>query len=88
MTIKKMSMYQTSDGKQYTDRNQAKQHEAELTALSELRHALRESIATTRAAAVIEQMIGEEEMVRAILNNYHKHLPKPEIVEEDFAKAA
>ena len=92
--MKSIKVFQTSDGKTFTDRTEAKRHENELQALISLRKLLHNSINSSLCRAgnidnVLKHILFDAPDVIATLQTYRKQMPKektPEVVME--AKAA
>lgn len=82
MTLKKVTKFETSDGKLFDDPNDAKTHEAGLELGKQLRAILAESIRTGRPDAVVGQLVMEATAVTQALISYRKRLPRLKTVEE------
>ena len=88
MTLKKVTKYETSDGRLFDDANDAKTHEAGLEAAKQLRAVLQESLRTGRVEAVIGQLVIEANSISQVLAGYRKRLPRLKTTEEPARKAA
>jgi hypothetical protein len=89
MTIQKITSFQTSDGKMWDNKDEAKAHENHLNASAELRRLLDTAMRSGRPEAVISELLDFAPIATAILRNFLKRQPKadvkPEVV---LAKAA
>jgi hypothetical protein len=83
--MKLVQLFQTEDGKTFSNRDEAKAHEANLQGIKELSILLAGTVKTGRVEAVLQHLLMESTEVSAILNRHRKRLPKlPKVV----AKAA
>jgi exopolysaccharide biosynthesis protein len=78
--IKRVSKFQTSDGKLFDVEAEAKSHESKATAFQELSALLVVSMQTNRVDAVVRHIIEDDIEVRSILSRYHKRQPRMENV--------
>ncbi len=79
--MKIVSVFQTADGKQFTDRTAAKKHESELEAVEKLRALLSTSINSELVRRgnidnVLRHILLESASVRTILQSHAKKMPK------------
>lgn len=76
MTIKAIRVYQTSDGKNFNNQKEAKEHENVLESMEQLRYILRTSLSTGRSESVLKQILLEQTAIREVLVRYNKRKPK------------
>lgn len=88
MAIQQVTKFQTSDGKMWDDKSQAKSHENELHAAAELRRLLASSVSTGRVEAILGEILVEAPMVMAILKGFVKRQPKQSIEVSPVLRAA
>ena len=79
--MKVVSVFQTADGKQFNNREDARRHEAECEALEKLRKTLTSSINSELVRRgnidnVLRHILLESVEVRSILASYAKKTPK------------
>ena len=79
--MKIVSVFQTADGKQFSDKDEARKYETELEAMTALRSLLSASIESQMARSgnidnVLRQLLMETSEVRRILTTYGKKMPK------------
>jgi hypothetical protein len=82
--MKVVSVFQTADGKQFTDRKDAQKHENECESLLKLRNLLQHAIDSelTRRGNidnVLRNILMESAEVRQILQTYSKKMPKEQL---------
>ena len=74
ITIQK---YVTSDGREFLDRNEAREHEITIDAVSKLRTILNSSLATMRPEAVLHEMLLQSVAVADVLRSHQRKIPRP-----------
>jgi hypothetical protein len=90
-SLEQVSKFKTADGKEFTSREEARQHQVEQAALQALRDLLKASISSSQVRSgnvdnVLRQMLMEGQEIRNILLAYSKMQPKKK--EETVAAAA
>jgi hypothetical protein len=70
MKIIEVKRWKTSDGKEHASKDDAKSHEAELTAIKDLTQLLETSIKTGRPESILKHLLVESEAVRNILKRH------------------
>jgi hypothetical protein len=79
--MKVISLFQTADGKQFTNRDEARQHETECETLAKLKGLLASSIGSELVRRgnidnVLRHILLESASVRGILTSHAKKTPK------------
>lgn len=86
-SLEQVSKFKTADGKEFTSREAARQHQVEMAALQALRTLLKVSIESSQVRQgnidnVLKQMLMEGQEIRNILLAYSKMQPKKKEVQE------
>ena len=78
--MKQVSKFQTDDGQEFDNKEEAKTHEVFCESKKDLIEALRPAYNTDRADAVITSMLNNAQAVRDLLNRHLRRQPhqKPE----------
>jgi len=74
--MKRICRYQTSDGEEFEDHEEAKAHEIVLETLGELVTEIQVAYNTDRAEAVVKSIISHAKEIRDILNKHLRRQPK------------
>lgn len=74
--IKRVVVFETSDGKKHDGEIEARTHEVQIDAKFKLMRLLQVSFSTGRSESVVNQIILESEAIRKILADMKMKLPK------------
>lgn len=77
--MKRVTLFQTEDGKQFTDEHVARQHENVEKTVKLLAELLKISMRTGRPEAVIREMIEDSSGVSEVLASYRRRLPPAKV---------